>query len=141
VFRPTYLNRPTAASGLVPVYSAINLTAASNNISPSTLYSNALRGLYWVSVHMIVAGAATVSSTLPDSQIIYTDENSGATATVSATTGQTGNITSTFTQTSFVIDAQFNSTIQYSIVQVTPYATSGATSRQFAYHARLEYLG
>ena len=141
VAAPTYLTRTTAAAGLVAELATQNLTAQAANKALTTLYANALAGLYRVSVYIIISQAATISSTLPDTQIVYVDRDSGATITVAATATSAGNTTSTFMTATVVINPTFNSTIQFAIGQSVSYASAGATPMQFAYRARLEYLG
>ena len=63
------------------------------------------------------------------------------TITTPVTSGLTTNTTSTFAQASFVINAKASTNIQYDIGQVTAYASTGGTPMQFAYRARLTYLG
>lgn len=130
------------ANGIPAEYAQANLTAQSANVAATTLYAvpSTGAGIYRVSVYLVVSRAATTSSTLPDSRIIYTDADSGATITVPLTAGNTGNTTSTAVYASAIINAKASTNIQYDIGQVTGYASSGATSMQFAYHSRLEAL-
>eukprot|EP00697_Spironema_sp_BW2_P005433 gnl/Spiro4/17584_TR9372_c0_g1_i1.p1 gnl/Spiro4/17584_TR9372_c0_g1~~gnl/Spiro4/17584_TR9372_c0_g1_i1.p1 ORF type:complete len:382 (-),score=-21.57 gnl/Spiro4/17584_TR9372_c0_g1_i1:609-1754(-) len=125
------------------VSGSINLTAQTANVSASTLFAVGASGAgqYLVTIYMIVSQAATVSSTLPDSRIIFTDQDSGATITTPITSGITTNTTSTFTQGTFVVNAKASTNVQYDVGQVTPYASSGATPMQFSYRARIIYLG
>lgn len=118
-----------------------NLTAQTANVAATTLLAvGAKAGLYLVTVYLVVATPASVSSTLPDSRIIFTDEDSSAVITVPLTSGLTGNTTSTFAQATFIVNAKAASNIQFDIGQVTPYASAG-TPMQFAYRARAVYLG
>lgn len=119
---------------------SINLTAQAANISATPAYVTPSAGLYRVTVYMIVSRAATSSSTLPDSQIIFTDEDSGATITIPVTSSLTTNTTSTFVQATYIVNAKIATNIQYAVGQVSAYATSGATSMQFAYRLRVEAL-
>jgi len=127
------------ASG-VSVKTAVNLTAQGANVSATTALAVSAAGLYRVTVYMVVSQAASSSSTLPDSQIIFTDEDSSATITVPITNGLTTNTTSTFAQATFILNAKASTNIQYAIGQVTAFASSGATSMQFAYRLRIEAL-
>lgn len=132
-------------SGLIApsqfVNGSANQTAQTANISATTLLAvGASAGLYLITVYLIVSTAASISSTLPDSRIIFTDRDSSATITVPLTSGLTTNTTSTFAQASFYANAKASTNIQYDVGQVTAYASSG-TAMQFAYRARAVYLG
>jgi hypothetical protein len=120
-----------------------NLTAQAANKTATTLFAvgSGGAGLYSVSVYIIISQAATVSSTLPDTRIIFTDQDSGATITQAATATSAGNTTSTFAQFTFVLNAKASTNIQYDIGQVNSYVSAGATPMQFAYRARVVYLG
>jgi hypothetical protein len=122
--------------GGISVSGSANLTAQSANIAATTLFAVVSAGLYLIEVFMIVSQAATVSSTLPDSRIKWTDQDSGATITVPLTSGLTTNTLSTFVQGTFVVNAKASTNIQFDVGQVTAYASSGATPMQFAYRAR-----
>jgi len=138
-----YNNISTVANGIPSIYGQANLTAQGANVAATTLYAVPASGtgIYEITVYIVVSQPGTNSSTLPDSRLIYTDQDSSATITVNATASSTGNTTSTFQQFTFVVNAKASTNIQYDIGQVTPYATSGATSMQFAYRARAKYLG
>jgi hypothetical protein len=142
---PTFRLLTTAdLSGLVSIIVAsVNLTNQTANTAATTLYAVGASGagLYRVTVYLIVSQAATTSSTLPDSRIIFTDQDSSATITVPVTSPLTGNTLSTFAQAVYEINAKASTNIQYDIGQVTGYASSGGTPMKFAYRARLEYLG
>ena len=127
----------------VTVPGAADLTAQTANVSATTLYAVpiAKNGTYEITIYLVVSQAATTSSALPDSRIIYTDQDSSATITVPVTSGLTTNTTSTFAQGTFIVNAKASTNIQFDIGQVTPYASVGATSMQFAYHARAVFLG
>lgn len=127
-------------SGGGPTITSINLTAQGANISATNLLASATAGTYLVTIYLVVSRAATSSSTLPDSRIIYTDQDSGATITVPVTSGLTTNTLSTFAQATFILNAKSTTAIQYDVGQVTPFASVGGTSMQFAYHARAVFL-
>jgi len=124
------------SSGNVSVVGTANLTNQTANIAATTLFAVVSAGLYLIEVFMIVSQAATISSTLPDSRIIWTDQDSGATITVPLTSGLTTNTTSTFVQGTFVVNAKASTNIQFDVGQVTAYASSGATVMNYAYRAR-----
>jgi hypothetical protein len=139
-----YNGNTLVANGFAAEYATVDRTAQTANIGAATqLYavpSNGA-GLYRVSVYIVVSQAATTSSTLPDSRIFWTDQNSSAAITTSMTASSNANTTSTFMQGTIIVNAKANTTINYDAGQVTPYASSGATPMQYAYHARVEYLG
>src|SRR6266478_3387900 len=120
-----------------------NRTAQGANVTATTLFAVGASGagVYRVSVYIVVSRAATTSSTLPDSRITYTDQDSNATITVNATPADTGNSTSIFQQFTLVVNAKASTNIQYDIGQVTGFASLGGTSMQFAYRARAEFVG
>jgi hypothetical protein len=137
-----YIGIATVAAGLAPIYGQANLTTQTANVAATTLYAVPAggAGLYRISVFIIVSQAGT-TSTMPDTRIIYTDQDSGATITIAATASSTGNTTSTFAQATFVVNAKLSTNIQYSIGQANAYASTGGTPMQFAYRARAEFLG
>jgi len=129
-------------AGFSTVYAKDTLTAQGGNVGNTTLSGTSGRaGLYRISVYMIVTRAATTSSTLPDSRIRYTDPDSGASIFVNATPGSSGNTTSTITQATVLINMGNGGGMTYDIGQVTPYASVGGTSMQFAYRIIAEFLG
>ena len=132
-----YAGRTLAAAGLASIEGAVDLTSANTNVTLSTLSSNPPKGLMRISVYIIVQVPGGAGGTLPDTQIQYFDQDSGALITINATPGNTGNTTSTFQQVTLVINPLATSTIKYAIGQVTP-ITGGLS---YAYHARAEYLG
>ena len=119
---------------------SVDLTAQAANVAATTAYAVPTSGLYRVSVYMIVSQAASSSSTLPDSRIIFTDEDSSATITIPVTSALSTNTTSTFVQASYIVNAKTGTNLQYDIGQVTAYASSGGTPMQFAYRLRVEAL-
>ncbi len=124
------------------VSGSANLTTQTANIAATTLLATGTNaGLYVITVYMIVSQAATSSSTLPDSRLIWTDQDSGATITAPVTPGLSTNTTSTFAQATFIVNAKASTNIQFDVGQITAYASSGATPMQFSYRARAVYLG
>jgi hypothetical protein len=125
------------------VAAAANLVAQTGNVASTASYAVPFSGagIYEVSVYIVVSQPATVSSTLPDTQIVFTDQDSGAVISSQATSGSTGNTTSTFGRTVMVVNAAGSTNIQYNIGQVTPYTSSGATPMQYAFHTRVKFVG
>jgi hypothetical protein len=141
VAAPIYFTRNTAAAGLVAEFATENSPGQTGNIALGTFLSGVLAGMYRATVYIIVSQAATTSSTMPDTQIQYVDRDSGATITINATAGSSGNTTSTFATATVILNAANSSTIKYATGQVTPYASVGGTPMQYTYRARLEFLG
>ena len=141
---PSQYNGITLVANRFPTeYATIAETTKTANIGTSNLYNvpSTGAGLYRVSVYTVVSRAASTSSTLPDSQLIFTDADSIGVITINATPGDTGNATTTFQQATFVVNLKASTTLQYRTGNVTPYASSGGTSMQYFWRARLEYLG
>lgn len=138
----TYNAIATVASGIAPIYGQANLTAQGANVTATTLYAVPAggAGLYQVDVYIVVSRAGT-TSTMPDTRITFTDQDSATAITMNATASSTGNLLTTFAQATFVVNAKASTNIQYDIGQVTPFASSGGTSMQFAYRARVRFLG
>jgi hypothetical protein len=124
-----------------PVITPVNLLTQTANVSATNLLASASAGTYLVTVYLVISQAATTSSALPDSRIIYTDNQSGATITVPVTSSLTTNLLTTFAQSTFIVNAKATTAIQFDIGQVTAYASVGGTPMQFAYHARAVFLG
>jgi hypothetical protein len=131
----------TVAGGVPAEYAVTGLTAQAANVAATTVYAipAAGAGLYRISVYIIVSQAGT-TSTMPDTRITYTDRDSGATITVNVTASSTGNTTSTFAQSTLVINAKASTNVQYDIGQVNAYASTGGTPMQFAYRNIVEAL-
>lgn len=139
---PQYNGMTTVGNGFPFIMAQRNSTNQSSNQAATNFFGGgSTAGLYRVSVYLVVTQAATSSSTLPDSQIIYTDRDSSGVITIAATPSNSGNTTSTMQQTVLFINVKSGTNIQFAWGQVTPYASTGATSMLFAYRARLEYMG
>lgn len=130
--------------GQLCVVAEYNATAT-GNISSATLYSITASsiGLYRVSCYTVITIAATSSSTLPTCSVGWTDADSGASESLNLTTEPTTNVAGTLgtsaTQTGTAsLGPKLTSNITYA---TSGYASSGATSMQYAVHLRLEYLG
>lgn len=117
----------------------VDLTAQGANIGSATLYATpASGGLYRVVCYIIETTAATTSSTLPSCIIGYTDfDNSTVQSQTFSSASPTGNSLTTLNQSTVVFKAKGTTNITYS---TTGYATSGATSMQYAIHIRLEAM-
>lgn len=130
-----------------PNVAQVNLTAQAANISGTTFYTTPAAGFYRASCFIIITQAATTSSTIPNCNIIWTDNDTGivengqpcnsligTTNTVGAYCGISGVFP--IIPTTFYAKASTN--IQYS---TTAYASTGATPMQYAIHVRLEFIG
>jgi len=127
---------PTSGPNGVPgIFGLSNNTAQVANITNQSLVAVPTSGLYRVSCYEIVTTPGTVSSTLPNCVINYTDEDNNVAQTVTVATGGGGNTTTTLAQGTAVINAKSTSAITFS---TTGYATSGATTMQYAVRVRVE---
>lgn len=124
-------------SGSAPnIVATVNLTAQGANLGPTTLVTPAADGFYLISCFMVLTTAATTSSTLPGCYVRYTDETNTLHSTQVATSS-VANTVGVATQGTLVIYAKSGNAVSYNTIG---YATSGATSMQYAIHARLEQL-
>lgn len=123
--------------------------AQAANIANTVLYAVPVGqgGMYRVSYQIVETQVATVSSTLPNTILSYTDKDSGvANNNYSLNFSNTGNAlgifgapNSTGAVTAYgVISVKENTNI---LIGTANYASSGATPMQYAVHVRLEYLG
>lgn len=132
-----------------PSTAAINRTTQTGNLAATTILAVPSSGLitagfYSLEVRIIVSRADTAGSpgsTLPDTQLIFTDGDSNATITFPMTASSTGNTTSTVVQATYNFYAKGGTNVQITIGQVTPYASNGtgAAAMQYSYRARLTY--
>jgi hypothetical protein len=145
----TYNGIATVGNGVPAEYAAVNTTGLTANVAASTLYVVPVtgEGLYRVSAYVVETIAGSVSSVLPNVQIIYTDKDSNVSVTIDATPilgaaglGQTGalnaNAGGTVSSGVIVIYVKASTTIQY---QTSNYA-SVAAGMTYALRIRLELL-
>lgn len=138
-----FTSQTTACNGVV---AQDDLTAQGASISTKTLYAVPSTGAggYRVSCYEVLTQAATTSSTLPTVNLIWTDKDTGVTKTLgicTATTSNTLGVTAPAANVlgqSGIIYATASTNIQY---QTSGYATSGATSMQYAIHMKVEWVG
>lgn len=139
----------TVSDGVPAEYATIDLTAQAANIGATTLYAVPATGvgMYRVSAYVVETTAGSVSSTLPNVQIVYTDQDTSTSITIDATPilgvagiGQTGALTSNTVGTAssgvIVVSVKASTTIQY---QTVNYASTAA-GMQYALHIKLEAL-
>ncbi len=139
----------TVAAGVPPIYAQVNTTGLTGNVSAATLYAVPASGagMYRIEGYAVVTTAGSVTSTLPNIQIIWTDaDTSVVSAAVNLTASSTGNTVGTNSENavaaagigdSVFISAKASTNIQY---QTANYA-SNAAGMTYAIHIRLEYLG
>lgn len=126
----------TVNNGVPAERAAITAKAQSANIGAATLYAVPATesGLFRVNAYVVLTTAASISSTLPNVQIIYTDNDTSGAITLDATPilgvagiGQTGALTANTVGTAasgvITIDVKKSSTIQY---QTVNYSSSTA---------------
>lgn len=144
-----YNSVATVSNGVPAEYATIDLTAQSANLGPSTLYAVPAsgQGLYRVSAYVVLTTAGSISSVLPNVQIVYTDPDTNTSITIDATPilgvagiGQTGALSANTVGTAasgvIVVSVKLSTTIQY---QTVNYA-SVAAGMQYAIHLKLEAL-
>lgn len=128
---------------------SINTTGLTANVAAATFYAVPAggEGLYRVTAYVVETTAGSVSSVLPNVQIIYTDKDSNVSVTIDATPilgaaglGQTGalnaNAGGTVSTGIIAIYVKASTTIQY---QTSNYA-SVAAGMTYALRLRLELL-
>jgi hypothetical protein len=134
---------PAAVVGLNGLVASYDATALSANLGTQTLFSSApAAGLYRTTCYIVITRAATTSSTTPNCALVYTKE--GDTAGSGALGWFSGGITSNVVGQGVnatddnTVRLQAGSNLQLSTVN---YASSGATTMQYAIHVRVFYLG
>lgn len=144
-----YNNINTVSNGVPSELAKVDTTALTANVGATTLYAVPASGagMYRVSSLAVETTAGSISSTLPNVQIVYTDNETGGTVTIDATPvlgvagiGQTGALTAntigTTTTGVIVINAKASTNIQY---QTVNYASSLA-GMAYALHIKLEAM-
>ena len=144
-----YNSIATVSQGVAPIYAEVNSTGLTANVGATTLYAvpSTGAGLYRVTAYVIETTAASVSSTLPNVQIVYTDAITSGAITINATPtlgaaglGQTGVLTANAVGTVatgiIAINAKASTNIQY---QTVNYA-SVAAGMAYALKIRLEAM-
>jgi hypothetical protein len=145
----TYNAIATVSNGVAAEYATIDTTGLTANVAASTLYAVPASGagMYRISAYVVETTAGSVSSVLPNVQIVYTDKDSNVSVTIDATPilgaaglGQTGalnaNAGGTVSSGVIVIYVKASTTIQY---QTSNYA-SVAAGMTYALHLKLEAL-
>jgi len=125
------------ASAFTPIAAAINLTAQGANISSTPIITPGANGFYRFSCYVVVTQAATVSSSSPSCNVFYTDADSTVSETQQLTTSSGANTVGAIVGPVGIASFYAKSGISISY-STSGYATSGATSMQYAIHIRLE---
>jgi hypothetical protein len=139
----------SAAINTTGVMAKIDTAGLQANVGASTLFAVPAggEGLYRVSAYVVETVAGSLTSVLPNVQIVYTDKDSNASITIDATPvlgvagiGQTGalnaNTVGTASSGVIVIYVKASITIQY---QTVNYA-SNLAGMTYALHIRLELM-
>lgn len=145
----TYNSLTTVSNGVPSELATINTTGLTANVGATTLYAVPAsgEGMYRVSAYVVETVAGSVSSTLPNVQVVYTDKDSNTSVTLDVTPilgiagiGQTGALTAntvgTVASGVVVIYVKLSTTIQY---LTTNYASTLA-GMTYALRIRLEAI-
>lgn len=145
----SYNGLGTVANGVPVEHGFANTAGLTANVALQTLLvsGSVNGGTYRISAYVVETTAASVSSTLPNVQIVYTDQDTNTSVTIDATPvlgvagiGQTGALTAntvgTVSSGVIVINVKVSTTIQY---QTVNYA-SNAAGMAYALHIKLEAM-
>ena len=142
----TVNNVATVGPGVPGLVAKVDLTAQAASIGSTLLYAVPASGagMYRFDCYVVLTQAATTSSTLPQCQILWNDNdtNSSESQNVTLTSGTntvglTG-LMSTTVNPAGVYEVKASTNVNYA---VNGYASTGATPMQYAIHIKLEYLG
>src|ERR1700730_9744330 len=127
------------------IVATLSLTAQGANIAPTTLYAVPVGspGFYRISAYIVLTRPATASSTLPDFIAIWTDFDTSVVSSSNFLATRSNNLLGDHSpQVGFdgntIMYVLGGTNFQY---QVAGYASSGATTMQYALRAKLEFLG
>lgn len=145
----SYNGIATVSNGVPAEYATIDTTGLTANVGATTFYAVPASGagMYRVSAYVVETTAGSISSTLPNVQVVYTDVDSNTSVTLDVTPvlgvagiGQTGALTSntvgTVSSGVVPIYVKLSTTIQY---QTVNYASTAA-GMTYAIHLKLEAL-
>ena len=145
----TYNGIATVGNGVPSELAAINTTGLTANVGATTLYAVPASGagMYRISAYVVLTTAGSLSSNLPNVQVVYTDPDTNTSITLDVTPilgiagiGQTGalgaNAIGTVASGVVPINVKASTTIQY---QTVNYA-SNLAGAAYALHLRLEAL-
>jgi hypothetical protein len=144
-----YKNIATVSNGIPSELATIDSTGLTGNVGATTLYAvpSTGEGMYRVSAYLVTTTAGSVSSTMPNAQVVFTDKDSNTTVTLdvspvlgAAGLGQSGLLTANTVGTVFSgsvpIYVKASTTIQYKTVN---YASTAA-GMAYALRIKLEAL-
>lgn len=133
--------------GIVPTnFGCFDQLANTADITAQTLYAvpAAGAGRYRVSVYIIVTTVAGTSSTMPTTCVTWTDNDNNTAQNLNTTASSTGNVLTTFAQAIAIISAKASTNVQVKTGSQctggTTYASTPATTMQYAVHFKLEAL-
>jgi hypothetical protein len=126
------------------IVATADATAQGANINATTLVTPSANTYYRISCYVVLSRAASISSTLPNCDVKYTDVDSNTAVTKNfAATGTllgTTNTLGSSLQGSMIFEAKSGVAVQYDTGGTTVYASSGGTSMQYAAHFKLEQM-
>lgn len=133
-------------TGALGVIAKADLTAQQANIAATTLYTVPANagGMYRMSGYVALTQAATTSSTLPNINALWTDNDTSVAGQGGFTSVLTNNTVGINSAEGSVLagvitfNAKAGTAIQYLTAN---YASVGATPMLYAIHIKLEYLG
>jgi hypothetical protein len=128
--------------GLPSEVASADAVSQTADIGLTTIFIAEASFIYRVSVYIIETQAASVSSTLPDVTIQWTDQdnNTVQTSVPIVAVAPSGNTLTTMAQGTVFIRARIGQAIKYQTGANTPYASSGSPVMNFALHIRVEAL-
>jgi hypothetical protein len=137
----TYHGSNSNWGSLPRVIAKYDATAQGANIGAQTLATPTVDTVYRISCIMVLTRAATTSSTLPYCTADYTDADSAVaySGNLGISGGSTANVVGWQTNQSSQLVIHAKAGIPVSVSTVS-YASSGATSMQYAVHVRLEEI-
>lgn len=129
----------TAGNGVPVLVAKYDATAQQANISTSTvMYSvpSTGTGIYRIYVYSVVTQAATTSSTAPNVECFFTDNDTNVTETMFLGNTSTSNTVGTYTQSGGTMYPKPSTNITCG---TSGYGSSGTTPMQFSLHVRMTY--
>jgi hypothetical protein len=144
-----YGDVPTVSNGLPSIIAQINSTGLTANVAAADLLAagSVVEGFYRISAVLVCTTAASVSSTMPNAQIIFTDKDSNASVTLdvspilgAAGLGQSGLLTANVVGTMFSGVVGFYAKVGVAIQYKTINYASTAAGMAYALRIRLEKL-
>lgn len=139
----------TVSNGLAGILAKNDQTAVTANISTQTIYAvpSGGAGTYHVSLYAIVtqvASGGSPNSTLPSQCVTWTDADNNA-GQIFELGAESGNTLTTNNFGNVYVHAKASTNIQIATgtncAEGTTYASSGTQQMQYAFHAKVEYLG